>query len=253
MASQEDEEAKKRVQEAVWAWTQRLLVLAVIFGFGFFAGWVLYGYGPQGAPGAARPDREAGRDDRRVQEQARRRRGQAHGHRGPPHAVPERPAEGAHGGRRAAEAASADGSDHLPGSQPGELLVREPEQLAVDVVVCSPISGPSGAARRACRTASPPPRARRPRRAWPAAAGRWIISRGATQLGMLACEMVDAVGGAVLWTSAELARAWSGAPVRPPRRRPSSDCSPRTGSSRASAPLAEPTLRATIARSDLES
>ena len=50
MASQEDEEAKKRVQEAVWAWTQRILVLAVAFGFGFFAAWVLYGYGPQGAP-----------------------------------------------------------------------------------------------------------------------------------------------------------------------------------------------------------
>jgi hypothetical protein len=50
VASQEDEEAKKRVQEAVWAWTQRLLVLAVTFGFGFFTGWVLYGYGPQGAP-----------------------------------------------------------------------------------------------------------------------------------------------------------------------------------------------------------
>ena len=50
MASQEDEEAKKRVQEAVWAWTQRVLVLAVVFGFGFFSAWVLYGYGPQGAP-----------------------------------------------------------------------------------------------------------------------------------------------------------------------------------------------------------
>ena len=50
MASQEDEEAKQRVKEAVWAWTQRLLVLATTFGFGFFAGWVLYGYGPQGAP-----------------------------------------------------------------------------------------------------------------------------------------------------------------------------------------------------------
>jgi hypothetical protein len=50
VASQEDEEAKKRVQEAVWAWTQRLLVLATTFGFGFFAAWVLYGYGPQGAP-----------------------------------------------------------------------------------------------------------------------------------------------------------------------------------------------------------
>jgi hypothetical protein len=50
VASQEDEEAKKRVQEAVWAWTQRVLVLAVVFGFGFFSGWVLWGYGPQGAP-----------------------------------------------------------------------------------------------------------------------------------------------------------------------------------------------------------
>ena len=50
MASQEDDDAKKRVQEAVWAWTQRLLVLAVTFGFGFFTGWVLYGYGPEGAP-----------------------------------------------------------------------------------------------------------------------------------------------------------------------------------------------------------
>jgi hypothetical protein len=50
VANQEDEEAKKRVQEAVWAWTQRLLVLATVFGFGFFSGWVLYGYGPEGAP-----------------------------------------------------------------------------------------------------------------------------------------------------------------------------------------------------------
>src|SRR5262245_57507347 len=50
VATQDDEEAKKRVQEAVWAWTQRILVLGVTFGFGFFAGWVLWGYGPQGAP-----------------------------------------------------------------------------------------------------------------------------------------------------------------------------------------------------------
>jgi hypothetical protein len=49
VASQEDEEAKKRVQEAVWEWTQRLLVLAVTFGAGFFFAWILYGYGPQGA------------------------------------------------------------------------------------------------------------------------------------------------------------------------------------------------------------
>ncbi len=50
MASQEDDEARKRVQEAVWEWTQRLLVLAVTFGAGFFFSWILYGYGPQGAP-----------------------------------------------------------------------------------------------------------------------------------------------------------------------------------------------------------
>lgn len=50
MANQEDDEAKQRVQEAVWAWTQRLLVMATVFGFGFFLGWILYGYGPAGAP-----------------------------------------------------------------------------------------------------------------------------------------------------------------------------------------------------------
>lgn len=46
----DDEAAKKRVQEAAWQWTQRFLVLAVVFGFGFFAAWLAYGYGPQGAP-----------------------------------------------------------------------------------------------------------------------------------------------------------------------------------------------------------
>ena len=50
MNKQEEEEAKQRVKEATWEWIQRLLVLATTFGFGFFAGWVLYGYGPQGAP-----------------------------------------------------------------------------------------------------------------------------------------------------------------------------------------------------------
>ena len=50
MASAEDEAAKARVQEAVWQWTQRLIVLAVVFIFGFFAAWVSYGYGPDGAP-----------------------------------------------------------------------------------------------------------------------------------------------------------------------------------------------------------
>lgn len=47
---QEEAEAKQRIKEAVWAWTQRLLVLATTFGFGFFTSWVLYGYGPHGAP-----------------------------------------------------------------------------------------------------------------------------------------------------------------------------------------------------------
>ena len=50
MNKQEEEEAKQRVKEATWAWIQRLLVLATTFGFGFFTSWVLYGYGPEGAP-----------------------------------------------------------------------------------------------------------------------------------------------------------------------------------------------------------
>jgi hypothetical protein len=50
MSTTEDELAKKRVQEAVWAWTGRLIVLAVTFGFGFFAAYLLWGAGAQGAP-----------------------------------------------------------------------------------------------------------------------------------------------------------------------------------------------------------
>jgi hypothetical protein len=50
VTNQEEEEAKQRVKEATWEWIQRLLVLATTFGFGFFTGWVLYGYGPAGAP-----------------------------------------------------------------------------------------------------------------------------------------------------------------------------------------------------------
>jgi hypothetical protein len=50
MSTTEDELAKKRVQEAVWAWTGRLIVLAVTFGFGFFAAYLLWGAGMQGAP-----------------------------------------------------------------------------------------------------------------------------------------------------------------------------------------------------------
>jgi hypothetical protein len=44
-----DEEAKKRVQEAVWAWMSRIIVLAVVFIFGTFTGWVLWGSGEDGA------------------------------------------------------------------------------------------------------------------------------------------------------------------------------------------------------------
>jgi hypothetical protein len=42
--------AKQRVKEALWAWMQRGLVLAVAFGFGFFASWLMYGVGKEGAP-----------------------------------------------------------------------------------------------------------------------------------------------------------------------------------------------------------
>src|SRR5436309_10689532 len=50
MAASEDELAKKQVQEAVWMWTGRIVVLAATFGFGFFGGWYLWARGFQGAP-----------------------------------------------------------------------------------------------------------------------------------------------------------------------------------------------------------
>jgi hypothetical protein len=50
MAATEDELAKKQVQEAVWAWAGRIIVLAVAFGFGFFAAFVKWGYGNEGQP-----------------------------------------------------------------------------------------------------------------------------------------------------------------------------------------------------------
>jgi hypothetical protein len=50
MAASEDELAKKQVQEAVWAWAGRVIVLAVAFGFGFFAAFVKWGYGNEGQP-----------------------------------------------------------------------------------------------------------------------------------------------------------------------------------------------------------
>jgi len=50
MAASEDELAKKQVQEAVWMWTGRIVVLAVVFGFGLFSGWYLWARGLEGAP-----------------------------------------------------------------------------------------------------------------------------------------------------------------------------------------------------------
>ncbi len=50
MAATEDELAKQKVQEAVWQWTGRFIVLAVTFGFGFFAAFILWGNGLNGAP-----------------------------------------------------------------------------------------------------------------------------------------------------------------------------------------------------------
>ncbi|HWP65364.1 MAG TPA: hypothetical protein VNO26_05570 [Candidatus Limnocylindria bacterium] len=46
----DEETAKKRVQEATWAGIQRVVVLIVTFGAGFFAAWLMYGSGAEGAP-----------------------------------------------------------------------------------------------------------------------------------------------------------------------------------------------------------
>lgn len=50
MDKMDEAAAKQRVKEAVWEWVQRALVLTVAFGFGFFASWIMYGSGEQGAP-----------------------------------------------------------------------------------------------------------------------------------------------------------------------------------------------------------
>jgi hypothetical protein len=50
MAASEDELARQRVQEAIWTWTGRIIVLLVMFGAGFFSGWMMWGSGMQGAP-----------------------------------------------------------------------------------------------------------------------------------------------------------------------------------------------------------
>lgn len=44
-----EEASKKRVQEAVWAWTGRAIVLAVVFIFGRYSGYVSWGSGDEGA------------------------------------------------------------------------------------------------------------------------------------------------------------------------------------------------------------
>ena len=46
---EEDEESKKRIQDAVWTWVARIGMLAVVFGFGYFSGYVMYGAGDDGA------------------------------------------------------------------------------------------------------------------------------------------------------------------------------------------------------------
>ena len=46
---EEDEESKKRIQDAVWTWVARIGMLAVVFGFGYFSGYVMYGAGDTGA------------------------------------------------------------------------------------------------------------------------------------------------------------------------------------------------------------
>ena len=46
----DEETAKQRVQEATWAGIQRIVVLLVAFGAGFFAAWLMYGSGTSGAP-----------------------------------------------------------------------------------------------------------------------------------------------------------------------------------------------------------
>jgi len=46
---EDDEASRKRVQEAVWTWTGRIVVLAVVFIFGVYTGWVEWGAGDEGA------------------------------------------------------------------------------------------------------------------------------------------------------------------------------------------------------------
>ncbi len=49
MSTPEDEEAKNRVKAAVWEYTQRGVVLAVVFFAGLFSGYIAWGAGQEGA------------------------------------------------------------------------------------------------------------------------------------------------------------------------------------------------------------
>ena len=50
MVATEDELAKKTITDALWVWSGRILTLLVVYGAGWFTGWVMYGSGTQGAP-----------------------------------------------------------------------------------------------------------------------------------------------------------------------------------------------------------
>ena len=50
MATREDDLAKKQVQDAVWAWSGRIVVVVTFIILGYAAAWWRYGYGPDGAP-----------------------------------------------------------------------------------------------------------------------------------------------------------------------------------------------------------
>ena len=50
MGATEDELAKKTITDAIWVWSGRILTLLVVYGGGWFTGWVMYGSGMQGAP-----------------------------------------------------------------------------------------------------------------------------------------------------------------------------------------------------------
>jgi len=67
---EEDEESRKRVQEAVWTWAVRLIMLVVVFVFGTFTGWVMWGAGDTGAvvlrPRVADLENQVGEQKKRV-------------------------------------------------------------------------------------------------------------------------------------------------------------------------------------------